>query len=370
MTPSRNPFTPDFGEVPTHLAGRARFLRGIERALVDEGRRPELTTILSGPRGIGKTTLLAIVSESAGERGWLSVDTTARKGMLDDIEIQTARKAAHLLPSSGKTHLSGIGVPGMVELELERVSEKPKSNWRSRMTTILDELGANDTGLLITVDEVDPELDELEELVTVYQHFVREGRKAALVMAGLPSRVHGLLDGRSSSFLRRAQLEELGPVPDADIETALRQTVESSGRSVAEKALREAVSTIGGFPYLLQLVGFRAWDVDPRDSEITPEAMRIGIRQGKSELETRIFSATWRDLSGNDRKFLEAMLPDESESHIADVRERLGWSSSLAAQYRTRLIQAGIIGQRGRGVVGFELPYFREYLEKQLEAQA
>ena len=368
MSSSRNPFTPDFGEVPVHLAGRTRFLRGFERALADEGRRPELTTILSGPRGIGKTTLLAIVSESAGERGWLSVDTTARGGMLDDIEIQTAQKAAHLLPSAAKTRLSSIGMPGMLELELEHASEKPKSNWRSRMALILDELSTHGTGLLITVDEVDPELDELEELVTVYQHFVREGRRVALVMAGLPSRVHGLLDGRSSSFLRRAQLEELGPVPDADIENALKKTVESGGRTIAEEGLREAASAIGGFPYLLQLVGFRAWDVDPADSVITPEALSIGIRQGKSELETRIFGATWRDLSGNDRKFLEAMIPDGNESRIADVRERLGWSSSLAAQYRTRLIQAGIIGQRGRGVVGFELPYFREYLEEQLEA--
>jgi hypothetical protein len=32
------------------------------------------------------------------------------------------------------------------------------------------------------------------------------------------------------------------------------------------------------------------------------------------------------------------------------------------AQYRRRLIEAGVIGARGRGVVGFDLPFFRDYL--------
>ena len=76
------------------------------------------------------------------------------------------------------------------------------------------------------------------------------------------------------------------------------------------------MAAIGGFPYLLQLVGFRAWDVDLHDSEITPGAMRIGIRQGKSELETRIFSATWQDLSGNGR-------PITPEKAFSGSRHRL-----------------------------------------------
>lgn len=364
MALGSNPFTPSFGEVPAHLAGRLQILRDFERALTDTSRRPELTAILSGPRGIGKTTLLTIVSKRAGDWGWLSVDTTARPGMLEDVEIQTARKAAHLLPDASKTRLSGIGIPGVLEVDLENVSEKPKSNWRLRMADILDVLDGQRMGLLITVDEVDPELDELEELVTVYQHFVREGRKVALVMAGLPSRVYGLLDGRASSFLRRAQHVELGRISDADIENALRQTIETGGRTVDERGLSEAVEAIGGFPYLMQLVGFRAWDVDPEERQITTEAIDIGIRQGRSELESRIFDATWRDLSGNDRAFLEAMLRDGDESRIADIRKRLGWSSSLTAQYRSRLVQAGVIGPRGRGVVAFELPYFRDFLEE------
>ena len=43
--------------------------------------------------------------------------------------------------------------------------------------------------MLFTVDEVDPTLDEMVQLAAFYQHFVREGRKVALLMAGLPHNV-------------------------------------------------------------------------------------------------------------------------------------------------------------------------------------
>lgn len=60
------------------------------------------------------------------------------------------------------------------------------------------------------------------------------------------------------------------------------------------------------------------------------------------------------------------MLADGGESKIADVAERMGVKSNYASQYRARLIEQGIIGERGRGRVGFDLPYFKEYLEETL----
>lgn len=68
----------------------------------------------------------------------------------------------------------------------EDAVEQP--NWRMRMSAILEGLNASDVGLLITVDEVRADLDELIQLVSVHQHFIREGRKVALLLAGLPAR--------------------------------------------------------------------------------------------------------------------------------------------------------------------------------------
>lgn len=42
------------------------------------------------------------------------------------------------------------------------------------MEVIIEQLNERDIGLLITVDEIDPDLDEMVELSAVYQHFIRE----------------------------------------------------------------------------------------------------------------------------------------------------------------------------------------------------
>lgn len=58
------------------------------------------------------------------------------------------------------------------------------------------------------------------------------------------------------------------------------------------------------------------------------------------------------------------MLPDKGISHVADIAQRMGVSSNYASQYRSRLIDQGIIGERGRGKVAFDMPFFREYVAK------
>lgn len=43
----------------------------------------------------------------------------------------------------------------------------------------------------------------------------------------------------------------------------------------------------------------------------------------------------------------------------------MGVASNYASQYKRRLLESGVIGERGRGVVGFDIPGFREYLKSQ-----
>lgn len=43
-------------------------------------------------------------------------------------------------------------------------------------------------GLLVTIDEVNPDIDEMVTLVAAFQHFLDEGKKVALIMAGSPVR--------------------------------------------------------------------------------------------------------------------------------------------------------------------------------------
>lgn len=356
-----NPFTPGFGEIPVHLAGRGDIIRACIRAFQSERRRPELTTLISGARGTGKTALLSYLAEQAEDNGWIAVGTTALPGLLDDIEVQLKRRAAHLIAPGGPS-VREIGIPDIISIELGETQDAP-NNWRSRIEDVLDQLTAQNIGVLFTIDEIDPTLDEMIQLAAIYQHFVRENRKVSLLMAGLPHNVSSLLADKTVSFLRRSARETLTCIPDYEIANALARTAQDSNREIDEEALAIATEAIGGFPYMLQLVGYHAWDQRPESTILDAADFKKGAVIAQEEMTYRVLDSTLQELSPGDIKFAVAMLEDDKDSTIANIASRLGWSSSQVAQYRKRLIEAGVIGQRTRGVVGFDLPFFRQYLQ-------
>lgn len=146
---------------------------------------------------------------------------------------------------------------------------------------------------------------------------------------------------------------------------ALIRTIQENDRLADAGGIDRAVRSISGFPFLLQLVGYRAWDLASDSKEISSRDFDLGIKIARDEMDDRILAATYRELTAEDKRFLIAMLDDEEESTTADLVERLKRSPQQVSRYRRRMIDAGIIGERGRGIVAFELPFFRDYLAAQ-----
>lgn len=113
------------------------------------------------------------------------------------------------------------------------------------MNLVLDELAQTETGLLITVDEADASSEELTALIVTDQHFVREGPRVSLLIAGLPFNIEAVLSGKSTSFLRRAARYDLSLLPAYEVEEAFRLAVEQEDRRIEQAALDEAVASIG-----------------------------------------------------------------------------------------------------------------------------
>ncbi len=340
-----NPFTPSFGEVPAHLAGRQQIIRELDRAFLSQRRRPELTSIFSGARGTGKTALMSSLATRAESHGWIAVKTTALPGMLEEIEFGAKRAAGHLIDPSNNFEVTGLGIAPLGSIEVNRVHDA--STWRYRMSDIIDQL------------------NEAIQLAATYQHFVTDGKRVALLMAGLPNNVSTLLNHKTVSFLRRAQQYHLGRIADYDVREALIRTIQENDRLADAEGIDRAVRSISGFPFLLQLVGYRAWDLTSDSKEISSRDFDLGIKIARDEMDDRILAATYRELTAEDKRFLIAMLDDEEESTTADLVERLKRSPQHGSRYRRRMIDAGIIGERGRGLVAFELPFFRDYLAAQ-----
>ena len=360
----RNPFTPSFGQIPPFMAGRSEVIHELVRAFDHGVGDPNLSTIFVGARGTGKTALLTYLGEEALSHGWITASVSAVPGMLRDIEERAAVAAGEFVETPDRMRLKGINVGQLLGLEWDR-EQPPSGNWRTRMTSLLEMLAEHGVGLLIAVDEVRVDLDEMIQLASVYQHFVREERKVALLMAGLPSKVSALLMDDSVSFLRRANYCQLGRVDDREVRIALRKTVESAGRTIDEGALEEASRAIKGFPYMMQLVGYHMWDEAADHDEIVVLDVVAAAEYASRDIEKKILETTYRELSKGDIRFLAAMLDDEGdESSLPDIARRMDKKSNYASQYKRRLLAQGIIEDRGHGMVSIEVPQFKEYLRK------
>jgi hypothetical protein len=354
-----NPFKPTAGANPPLLVGRDTVIEEFLESIDDGPGAPGRITIFSGPRGIGKTVMLnAVADQVQASHQWLTIHETATPGFLERI---TRAAAQHLDPQ--RRSLTGFALPtylGGGGLNFAPDHEPTAPNFRETATLLLDQCESHQTGLLITIDEIRTS-SELIQLAADVQHLVREDRDIAIALAGIPSAVNELLNDQLATFLRRANRQDLDDVPLVDVAQALQATINENGRTIDPDALTTAATATGGYPFMIQLVGYHTWRRTTTD-HIRARAVTAGIQQARTRLGSLVHAAALRELSDVDRTFLVAMAQDDGPSRIAEIARRLNKDPQYANVYRSRLIAAGMIIPAGYGQVDFAIPYLRDYL--------
>ncbi len=365
---ARNPFTPTFGVSPPLLVGRADLLDDFVAALDDGPGAPGRATLYTGARGTGKTVMLNEVEDLARQHGWRVVSETATSGLVDRLVGEhLPALLAEVDPDRSKTRVTGLTAPvGLGGATWEsRDAHERKPALRTQLTLACELLAATRVGLLLTLDEIHREVgDELREVATVLQHLVREEREIAFVGAGLPSAISAVLNDDVLTFLRRADRHTLGPVALDEVAKAIAEPVEEAGRTIAPGLAGRAARTTGGYPFLIQLVGYHIWRQQPRRLAITESDLDAGVIAARRRLGSLVHEPAIADLAGVARTFLLAMAHDDGPSKMSDIAARLKVDGNYASQYRLRLIAAEIIEPVGRGSVDFTMPYLREYLRE------
>ncbi|GIG38027.1 winged helix-turn-helix domain-containing protein [Cellulomonas pakistanensis] len=309
--------------------------------------------------------MLSEADDLALERGWVRLAETATPGMVRRLQHATTRVLRDVDPRTARARrITGVTLPviggGMT------MSTPPGEvvEWRAELGRLLDVLEGNGTGLLVTVDEVHAGArDDLRDLAATVQHLVREDREVALAMAGLPSAVSDLLNDDVLTFLRRASRFELGDVALGHVAEALRHSITGSGGAIDDDALEEAAAATGGYPFMIQLVGYHVWR-SAQTSLIDLADVREGVAAARTRLGSLVHETSLADLSEVDRTYLIAMAQDEGDSSTGQIARRLGVTPSYASTYRARLIAAGVIEPTGHGRVDFTIPYLREHLRE------
>lgn len=366
-----NPFKPSAGSTPPLLVGRTDDLEDFAEALDDGPGAPGRLAFVTGARGVGKTVMLTKMGEIAEERGWSVVHDTATGGLIDRLTraVRMAREDTGV-KDRARTSEVAIGVPNV--LEVRRGFAHPPADphdLRIEIGRLLDSPIMRDYGLLITIDEIHTiGTEELEQLAAITQHLIREDRNIALVMAGIPQAVdHLIADNaqrpRVSTFLRRADMVLLGKVDETDVAESFLEAAHQAGRHWDPEIADLCAAATGGYPFMIQLVGYHTWRA-ARGAQITREHAERGIAVARRKIGQLVHAPALQDLSDVDKTILVAMSQDEEPSRAADIAARIDRNTSYVSVYKGRLERAGMIEIHPNGLWEFAAPELREYLRQ------
>ncbi len=358
---TRNPFRPTAGAEPPQLIGRTGLLDEFSYGLQIRSGAPGLLTIFTGARGIGKTVMLGEAEDIALTQGWLVISETATTGFLGRIG-EAMRSATEQLGSGPKgRRITGFSIAGF-----SITSQLPPAeqlHWRQLGEQLLQLLDEKHTGLLITLDEIHgANRDEWAQLAAFVQHFIRQGLPISLLFAGLPASVSDLLNEGVATFLRRADRIDLHAAAIREVEESFQETFSHFEDSIHPTFIRHAAQSTDGYPFLIQLVGYHLWQVaESKKSALIQADVDLALaaahRKNTSVVSTALAAASNKDIA-----FLQAMTEDAGPSSTADIGKRLGNSKNTVGNYRSRLIDAGLIQPAGRGFLEFAIPGLREYI--------
>ena len=364
-----NPFLPTFGTSPPVLAGRddvvARFGRAFERGPT----HPDYTMLITGVRGSGKTVLLNEAEDAALRLGWRVISMSASvRGLCRLITNAALQHLAHAGEATPPLRISSVSLMGIgVEWAPQPPGPQADVDLRSALTSLAALAADSDTGLLVTVDELQAvALEEATDLAVTVQHVTRrELLPVAFIGAALPEVDETLLADRGMTFFQRCARARLTPLRPDHTAAALSWPIRRAGGHIDDDALEHLVSASGGHPFTIQLLGYHSWEMAAPAAHINAIHAAAGALEADHALLEQIVKPIWSGLSDMDRAFLSAMSLDETDSETNRVARRIQRSPNYAQTYRRRLIDAGAIEPAGRGKIRFSYLQMRPWLRSQ-----
>ncbi|MGH3447002.1 MAG: AAA family ATPase [Nocardioidaceae bacterium] len=383
------PYSPGAGKPPRWFAGRHEALDLIHAELQQVafyGDAAGEDVVFLGARGLGKTSLLSVISARAADDGF-----TVGSGMCGPGRSVIDALAVSLVEAA-----SAAGVGGdrrswrdrlqTIRVELSAVGPKVGAEWDMADTeTAAAQLSQpgflqlvttaaqlcrenNRPGVVLLVDELqEGSGPELNALMTTTQQLAAQRTPVTLVGAGLPNSTEVITRAASSS--ERVRFEHIDRLTRPNSLEALLRPAEQAGVTWSREAADRVIDSSQGYPYFLQLFGKRTWmNAQPEAGDvIAPASAEDGVRAAEQTAAEGVFAQRYGQATPTEQKFLQAMAklagPSSDPVRMADIGSELeiGRPAGLSPQ-RASLISKGIIAPAGHGFVQFTVPGFAAYV--------
>jgi len=353
-----NPFRPGFGAWPPAFVGREQDELLFREGLANGPGSRYHNSMAIGPRGVGKTVLLAAFRDIAESEGYVAVAVDANDGMIRRI-CRDLRLLETSMLDNPKWRIGEVRAEASLGLvggsvQLKPDVAQPESDPMLDLKPLLERVDAvvrerGGAGVVLTVDELHAaKTDELERLGNDLQHL------QSIVFAGaaLPTIDDQVFSASGATFFTRVARFLLDPLSLSEAVSAIRPPLEDAGINFDVAELTATVAKTNGYPYLVQLLGYELWRSLDEGSAVTADALEAAFVLAHEQSVFDVLQPTWRQLSPSSKRVLGVIAEAQGEPvPVAEIREVLGKSSSWFSVYRSRLIKTGIIQSPARGLV-------------------
>lgn len=398
MLPS--PYTP--GDVPRVFIGRDKErdqLRDLFARVIAFGEMGGPLTIVTGPRGLGKTSLLREVSAGAERDGfvvaWLSgiknqpflsalvgqvshalrradiVAEPRRRSRLDELTVEVGvgiAKVRAKISAGDDDGEPSVALHTMVEDLFHEAASAVRDAGGAGLLIVIDELHAplEPKGRDERRPEPEPLLDAAV-LLNAIQNMGGDRRRYPLVVlgAGLPQ-TKTLLT-HAATFSERIRELTLTGFDGKASAAVLTEAARPLGVTWSAEALRIGVARAQGYPQALQVVGDETWQIaKPNRGDVIEIAHVEASLPAVDEAMGSMFRTRWAVATERERTVLRTMarLPGDVVERAAIAAEMQVDSEDLG-MVRRSLIQKGIIEPAGRGLLRFTIPGFDAFVLEQ-----
>ncbi|MCB1282786.1 MAG: ATP-binding protein [Microthrixaceae bacterium] len=394
MDPRSNPYNPGAGLRPFALTGRDDDIEAVE-VLADRATRGLMSRsmVFSGLRGVGKTVLLNELAGRTQQRNWFTVQIEADRSHPERFArslavefINGARsqrrwfsKRNEQVRDALRTITSfqiSLGLDGFrFDIDLDRSSARANTgdlyiDLADLATSVGVAASESGIGVALFIDEMQDLTAEQMSAVCRSCHLAAQRHLPWFVIGGgLPNLPKALAEAESYAE-RLFEYRTIDRLGDEAARSALVLPTAAADVVWANDACEFALSESGGYPYFIQQFGKSTWDAAIGPSTISLDDATFGIAEGQQQLDHGFYASRWERATPTERRFLEAMAPDDGASSASsDVAGRLGKSLSSLGPARASLINKGIVYSPEHGSIAFTVPGMADFVRRRARAE-
>lgn len=196
---------------------------------------------------------------------------------------------------------------------------------------------------------------------------MRDNRDIAFSAAGLPEGVATLLQHPGTTFLRRAQHANLGPMTPEQTAEILSQTAAAGGAHFEDRALQNAVEISRGYPFLIQLIGFHLYERAGEGGGISAADVEAVREDVLSTLGQLVHAPALKTVPEKQEDFLRAMAEVQdglAAVPTAAIAGHMGVAPQSLTMARQALLRRELVYSPRHGYLNFTIPHMGHFLLK------